>query len=112
MDELKDLTATAAHLTRARQSYIGTDDYEGTKKFAMEARIIRALEDGMVAAADLLNQEDGFTVDAAAAFENFHVTRAQVMEMLKQRDAEPEPEPVGAHNVASDVSVPEMEAAA
>ena len=61
----------------------------------MEARIIRALEDGMVAAAALLNKEDGFTVDDAAAFENFHVTRAQVMGMLKEPD-EPEPADEGA----------------
>ena len=103
MDDLKDMTAAVAHLARAMNSYVSTRDYEGTKKLAMEARIIRLLEDGMVAASKMINAEDDMTVEDAAAFENFHVTRRQVMELVEE-DHKLEPSPNG---MAEEEAIPE-----
>ena len=112
MDDLKDITASAAHLARAMNSYISTRDYEGTKKTAMEARIIRFLEDGMIAASKIVNAEDDMTVEDAAAFENFHVTRSQVMALLVEPEEgltpEPSPEPSSNGIAEDEETIPEV----
>lgn len=90
MDELKDITAAAGHLARARNSYIASGDHEETKKVTMEARLIRLMEDGMAKASDMVNKEEELKLEDYAAIESFHAMRSGVKSLLQTNENEPE----------------------